>query len=117
MAEHLILSCIDENWRQTISTHILGKNWTTRFVKRYFNLKTIITKPIERSRQLACTTESFNKRFSIFRNHMQQYQPDLENIYNVDKTEFAIGSTAQMYEIVDRYQIGIGYQGCATKGE
>ena len=26
IAEHLILSCIDENRRQTISTHILGKN-------------------------------------------------------------------------------------------
>jgi Tc5 transposase DNA-binding domain len=117
MAEHLILSCMDENRRRTISTHILGKNWTTRFVKRYSNLKTIITKPIERSRQLACTTESFNKWFNTFRDHMQQYKPDLEDIYNVDETGFAMGSTAWMYSIVDRYQIGTGYQGCGARGE
>jgi len=117
MAEHLILSRMDENRRRTISTHILGKNWTTRFVKRYSNLKTIITKPIERSRQLACTPETFNKWFNTFHDHMQKYKPDLEDIYNVDETGFAMGSTARMYGIVDRYQIGTGYQGCGAKGQ
>jgi len=77
MAEHLILSCINENRQQTISTAILGKNWTTCFVKRHFNLKTIIAKPIERLRQLAYTAKSFNKWFDVFCNTMQQHKPDL----------------------------------------
>ena len=37
---------------------------------------------------------------------MQQYRPELEDVYNVDETGFAMSSTARMYRIVDRYQIG-----------
>jgi len=46
---------------------------------------------------------------------MQKYKPDLEDIYNIDETDFAMGSIAWMYGIIDRYQIDASYQRCEAK--
>jgi hypothetical protein len=63
----------------------------------------IITKLIKWLCQLTYIIKTFNKLFNIFYNHIQKYNSNLKNIYNIDKTDFAIDLTVQIYDIVDKY--------------
>ena len=117
MAEYIVRNRNNSAQRNTISNHILGQNWTTRFVKRYQHLQTIIAQPLEQPRNAACTSKTFIKWFKVFCDNMEQYKPDIEDIYNVDETEFMMRKGEKMYVIVDKEIESTGYVGQGTKGE
>ena len=115
MAEYIIQNRGGTAKRDTISDYILGHNWTTRFVKRYQHLQTIIARPLEQFRHAACIAETFNKWFEVFHENMEKYKPDIEDIYNVDETEFVMGKGEKMYVIVDKEVGSTGYIGQGTR--
>jgi hypothetical protein len=117
MAEHLILGRNGTSRRNTVSTHVVGHNWASRFVKRHQDLQSIITMSIGRPRSTACTAENLNKWFDTFRDNMKRYKPDTADIYNIGETTLSIGSAAEMYAVIDKHQGSIDNAAKAAKGE
>ena len=48
---------------------------------------------------------------------MQLYKPEPEDIYNIDKTGFAMGETGRTYVIINKLSNSKGYFGSSSKGE
>jgi hypothetical protein len=76
-----------------------------------------MSKPIERFRAKACTTENLQKWFTVFKSAMETYKPEIGNIYNMDKTGFQIDTTSRSYVIIDKRQNTSGNTGSSSKGE
>src|SRR2546421_5146904 len=114
MAGHLILNRISGSRRETISTYLTSINWPSRFRKRHPDLKGLFAKPIEKSRNDACTPKIFKGWFNRFKEHFDKYKPDQQNIYNIDETGFVLGDGEKFYAIIDKH---LTSKSCSTKAK
>jgi hypothetical protein len=72
---------------------------------------------MDRPCHTACIKETFNQWFSRFHEHYSKYKPDLEDIYNIDKTGFLIGELERVYVIIDRQYKSMGHVIEGAKGQ
>jgi hypothetical protein len=117
MAKELILNRINGSRRNTISTHLTSRNWPARFLKRYPHLKTVVSDKLDKPRHKACTAETFNQWFEVFRSNFRKYMPQSQHIYNIDETGFSMGENSKAYVIVDTTQTCLGQSVEGAKGE
>jgi hypothetical protein len=93
----------------------LGQEWVKRFVKRHNVLRSQFGRRVESAR-LSCATEPImNAWFDAFKDIVSRFDIAEENIYNMDKTGFCIGTMESTRIIVDssrrtRYQAQSGRQ-------
>ena len=103
--------------RETLSTQVLSRTWSCRFVNRHPFLKSIMSRPIEQERTEACTRENFEKWFNVYRDATTTYKVAPCNIYNLDETGFQMGDTARSYVIIDKRLGTKGYTGRGSNTE
>lgn len=78
---------------QLVTIPTVGKEWVKRYFKRYPTIKTIYSQPIDSSSQEDTTVEVINTWFDVFEDAFKTYQFENHNIYNMNKTGFAIGTS------------------------
>jgi hypothetical protein len=104
---------------QLVTTPTIGKEWVKRFLKRHPILATVSSKAIDSSRWRDTTPEVINTWFDVFEDVLNTYRFEDHNIYNMDETGFAIGTSQSNRVIVDsslrtRYKAEPGRQEWVT---
>lgn len=82
----------------------IGHEWLYRFLNRYPILKGTYSRQLESTRHKEATYEKISRWFSVFRTQFDEQNYELENIYNMDETGFAVGTTQSTRIIVDSTQ-------------
>ena len=100
---------------QLITIPTISKEWVKRFLKRYPSLITIHSQTIDLARWQDTTPEVINAWFDAFEDTLKSYYFNNHNIYNINKTGFAIGSSQSNRVIVNttlrtRYKVQPGRQ-------
>ena len=78
---------------QLVNIPPIGKEWVKRFARRYPNLGTVRSRTMDFARWKDATPEAINDWFDAFESTVATYQISDSNIYNMDETGFAIGSS------------------------
>lgn len=88
------------------STNIppIGHEWIYRFQKRHPDLKGCYSRQLESNRAKEATSEKIQAWFDAFQTRLNERKYKLDNIYNMDETGFAVGSTQSTRIIVDSTQ-------------
>src|SRR5437764_11643606 len=79
----------------------IGQDWVKRFLKRYPTLKTICSRIMDLTRWRDTSSEAVNEWFDAFEDTMRTYHFDACDIYNMDETGFAIGTSQSNRVVVD----------------
>jgi hypothetical protein len=87
----------------------LGQQWSTRFLQCHPNLKTVMGRAIEAARLKEATSDPMTYFFKEFERVITEYGIELENMYNIDESGFAQGTTETNNVIINvnsciRYQ-------------
>lgn len=82
----------------------IGHEWLYRFLNRYPILKGTYSRQLESARHQEATYEKISQWFSVFRTRFDEQNYELENIYNMDETGFAVGTTQSTRIIIDSTQ-------------
>ena len=92
--------------QNTLPTQLapIGHEWLYRFLNRYPILKGTYSRQLESMRHQEATYEKISQWFSVFRTRFEEQNYELENIYNMDETGFAVGTTQSTRIIVDSSQ-------------
>ena len=69
----------------------VGKNWTTEFVKRHQSLSSCLSRKFNHERALAEDPEVILSWFKLVENTIKKYGITSDDIYNFDKSGFAMG--------------------------
>jgi hypothetical protein len=80
----------------------IGKNWISRFIARRKKLKTQFSRRYAAQRTLYKDPELIRKWFDQYRNIITKYGILNNDIYNFDKTGFAMGITSTSKVITSR---------------
>ncbi|RKF76185.1 hypothetical protein GcM3_080005, partial [Golovinomyces cichoracearum] len=73
------------------STEKVGRDWTSRFIKRHSQYKFKQSRSISAARKRATQKEEIIKYFERFEATMKEYNIDIRNLWNFDETGFRIG--------------------------
>ena len=87
---------------ELVSYPPLGKDWVQRFLKRHPQLGSVFSLSIEASRIKEATPERLMRWFNESKRVIEEENILLEDIYNMDKTGFALGTLAQTRVIVNK---------------
>lgn len=82
----------------------IGHEWLYRFLNRYPILKGTYSRQLESARQQGATYDKISQWFSAFRSRFAEQKYELQNVYNMDETGFAVGTTQSTRIIVDSTQ-------------
>ena len=82
----------------------IGHEWLYRFLNRYPILKGTYSRQLESLRHQEATYEKISQWFGVFRTRFDEQNYELENIYNIDETGFAVRTTQLTRIIVDSTQ-------------
>jgi hypothetical protein len=80
----------------------LGKNWTSTFLKRHSDLKSVFTNPQDRNRQLSEDWEIMSYWFQLYKETLEEYVVKPDNIYNMDEKGVALGQGMKVRSIVSK---------------
>lgn len=75
----------------------IGHEWLYRFLNRYPTLKGTYSRQLESLRHGEVTYEKVSRWFSVSRTRFDKQSYELENVYNMDETGFAVGTTQSMH--------------------
>jgi len=100
---------------QRITPRPIGQDWVKRFLKRYPDLKTRRGARMDLTRWKDTTVESIHKWFDDFESACQEFNFEIQDIYNMDETGFGIGTSQSSHVVVDttlrtRYKLEPGRQ-------
>jgi len=71
----------------------IGVEWVDRFLKRHPALRTVKARRIDASRMKETSVDAIMRWLNTSRETIEKYVVKAENIYNMDESGFAIGST------------------------
>ena len=91
----------------------IGQDWVKRFLNRYPTLKTTRSRVMDLTRWRDTSSEAIDEWFDAFEDAMQTYNFKASNIYNMDETGFAIGTSQSNRVVIDitlrtRYKVEPG---------
>jgi hypothetical protein len=120
--QNMRIAKINDASQELVSYPPIGKNWSTRFLNRYPQLKTMIARAIETSRIKEVTRPLIVEWFDVFIKLIHENEILPENIYNMDETGFPLGTIQKAQVIVDssvrmKYQSQPGRQEWITAVE
>lgn len=97
----------------------LGSEWVDRFIRRHKTLRTIYARRIDASRVRETTADALLRWLNTVQKTIEEYDVKAKNIYNMDESGFAIGSTQGACVIIDsrirsRFQARPGRQEWVT---
>jgi len=100
----------------------IGQDWVKRFLKRYPNLGTVRSHAMDLARWRDTSPESINEWFDAFEDAMRTHHFNTSDIYNMDETGFAIGTSQSNRVVIDttlrtRYKVEPGRQEWVTAVE
>lgn len=95
---------VNSQGTQPIQLNPIGHEWLYRFLNRYPKLQGTYSRQLESLRHQEATYEKISQWFSVFRTRFDEQNYELENIYNMDETGFAVGTTQTTRIIVDSSQ-------------
>ena len=78
---------------ELVSYPSLGRDWTRQFLNRHPDLKTTMLKTIEVAWIKDTNPEALKKWFRCVEEEIKEFNIQPENMYNMDKSGFAIGTT------------------------
>lgn len=107
MAEQIRVGRVKLASPQNIEPTILppiGHEWLYRFLNRYPTLKGTYSQQLETLRHQEATFEKISRWFNVFRSRFNEQSYELQNVYNMDETGFAVGTTQSTRIIVDSTQ-------------
>ena len=93
---------INEDAIELVSYPELGKLWSTHFLKSHPYLHTVCGRFIEASRVRESSPSILNEWFEGYKQVFDDFQPEPENIYNMDETGFFIGTMRRSNIIIDK---------------
>ena len=104
---------------ELVSYPPLGEGWTRQFLGRHPDLKTAMLKTIEAARVKDTNPEALGKWFQCFKEEIQELNIRPQDMYNVDESGFAIGTTQARQAIINakirsRLQVQPGRQEWVT---
>jgi hypothetical protein len=82
----------------------IGHEWLYRFLNGHPILKGTYSRQLESLRHQEATYEKISQWFSVFRTRFEEQNYELQNVYNMDETGFAVGTTQSTRIIVDSTQ-------------
>jgi len=87
------VASINDASMELVSYPSIGSEWIDRFITRFPNLKAAFARQIDQARMRETTEEVINRWFNTFVETLREYNLKQHNIYNMDETGFAIGTT------------------------
>jgi hypothetical protein len=116
------VASVNTSAMQLVNLPTIGKDWVKRFLHRYPRLKTVQGRRLEFSRGKDTTIEDIQVWFTAFQNELKEYDIEQHNVYNMDETGFAIGTSQSNRVVIDgtlrtRYKIEPGRQEWVTAVE
>jgi len=104
---------------QLVQYNTIGKDWVARFMSRHFQLESERRKGIEAARIKDVSPERLQRWFDDLLKIITEFNIELENIYNMDESGFAIGDVEASQRIIDatirqRFQAKPGRQEWVT---
>jgi hypothetical protein len=109
------IASINTDEMQLITLPPIGQERVKRFVKHHSGLKTVYSTNIDLARWKETTSEAINKWFDAFESTRRSHNFETCNIYTMDETGFAIG-TSQCSRVIiyltmrTRYKLEPGRQ-------
>jgi Tc5 transposase DNA-binding domain len=79
----------------------LGRQWVDRFIQRHESLRAEYARCIDASRMKEKTADTIMRWLNTVRETMEKFDVDAENIYNMDESSFAIGTTQGTCVVID----------------
>lgn len=79
----------------------LGKNWSLKFRTRYPDIKGAWTRQIERARYEGVNSETLSRWFDAVRALMDEHRYAPSQIYNMDESGFAVGTSQASRALVN----------------
>jgi hypothetical protein len=109
------VASINTDGMQIATPPPIGQDWMKRFIKRHSELQTICSARIDLNRWKDTTPEAINKWFDEYQETHRIYNFEKHNIYNMDETGFAIGTSQCSRVVIDttlrtRYKLEPGHQ-------
>jgi len=83
-------------------TKKLGKNWTTKWLKRYPEMKSKFVPPLDKSRAMAQNAGSIGRYFLLYDQIVQDYDIQLCDTYNMDEKGVMMGIIGENRVIVTK---------------
>lgn len=93
-----------ERHRISAETPTIGHEWLYRFLNRHQTLKGVYSRQLEACRHKEATPANIGAWYLAYRAQCNERNYDLQNIYNMDETGFAVGATQSTRIIVDSVQ-------------
>ena len=87
-------------------THIVGINWTSKFLDRHPDLKTKYVPLIDKERALAYDVDIIRGWFDFYSQLKTEFNVQDKDIYNMDKKGFMMGVIAKLKVIISKYEFG-----------
>ena len=79
----------------------IGEQWVDRFLQRHPSLQTAYARRIDASRMKETTADALLRWLNTVQDTIEKYNVNPENIYNMDESGFAIGSTQGACVVLD----------------
>jgi len=79
----------------------IGKRWLDRFRTRHPEIKSVWTRKIERARYTAVSLDTVKTWFEAVTETRLQHQYQLEHVYNMDESGFAIGDSQSSRALIN----------------
>jgi len=104
MAEEIRKQCIaqiNDASIMLVNYPPIGIEWITCFIKRHSMLQTLYAQQIDSSRVKETTVEAITRWLNTVQEILHQYNIRQKDVYNIDKTGFAIGSIQAACVLID----------------
>jgi Tc5 transposase DNA-binding domain len=95
------LSKINDGSMILVKYPLIGKELADRIIRQHPSLKTAFARRIDASWMKETTADAILWWLNTTRQTIEEYQVDPKNIYNMDESGFAIGSTQSACVIID----------------
>ena len=92
----------EELLRVKRDTELIKKNWLVQFIKRYLILKSVFISLQDRNRQLSEDLDIITHWFKLYKDTIDEYNIEPEDIYNMDKKSIVIGVIGKERYIVSK---------------
>ncbi len=85
-------------------TEPLGVNWIQKFLRHHPDIKSIYIPPLDKERSLAQDPEILSGWYSLFQSFKDEYNVQIEDIYNMDEKGFAQGVIGKLKVMISKYE-------------
>ena len=100
---------------QLLPQYKLGRDWVPQFIQRHLHLAVVIGRRIDSIQMDRATKPVLEAWFNAYQSIVREYKILEENIYNIDKSGFSIGTMESTQIIIDfslctKHQAHLGRQ-------